>query len=95
MRWQGVPWCGKELLPPPLSACLSESGRAAALAMVLALVFPQAGEVYSSFTTTSLVLILDFQTRRAEQLLWYIVWPAWACALWLAGVADHGSTGPG
>ena len=48
-------------------------------------------EVYSSSSTTSLVLILDFQTRRAEQLLWYIVWPAWACALWLAGATDHGA----
>ena len=27
VRWQGVPWCGKELSPPPLS----ESGREAAL----------------------------------------------------------------
>jgi hypothetical protein len=72
-RWQGVPWFGKELSPPPLS----ESGRAAALAMG-SLVFPQAGSLFLLHHHLPRHLILDFQTRRAEQLLWY----GMACALW-------------
>ena len=62
MRWQGVPCCGKELSPPPLS----ESGRAAALAMGSLVLYwcSRRREVYSSSSSTSLVLILDFQTRE-------------------------------